>query len=197
MKKIAFFDFDGTITKKDTLLEFIKFTHGRRLFAAGFFINAPYLLAYKAGLISNQRAKEKVLTYFYLGTHAIQFQRWCADFAAKQLPFLLRPKALVRLNQHIEEGAEVVIVSASPGGWIKPWADLLGIALVASEVEVQQGVLTGRLFGKNCHGKEKVRRIENAYDLSRFDTIVAYGDTPGDRPMLSLASEAYYKPFRR
>ena len=56
-KGIAFFDFDGTITTKDTLLEFIKFSKGNLLFYAGFLLNLHFLVAYKLKIISNQAAK--------------------------------------------------------------------------------------------------------------------------------------------
>jgi phosphoserine phosphatase len=58
------------------------------------------------------------------------------------------------------------------------------------------GRFAGRYDGSNCHGIEKVRRIRECFDLNEFDRVYAYGDTPGDRPMLTLADEAFYKPFR-
>jgi hypothetical protein len=62
---LLFFDFDGTITTKDTLLEFIKFSKGKLNFLSGFLIYSPFLVAYKLGIISNQSAKEKVLATFF------------------------------------------------------------------------------------------------------------------------------------
>ena len=75
MNAIAFFDFDGTITTKDTLLEFIKFTKGTPSFLTGFLLNSPYLVAYKLNLIPNQRAKEKVMQYFFKNTPLDEFQK--------------------------------------------------------------------------------------------------------------------------
>jgi len=70
-RRIAFFDFDGTITTKDTLLELIKYQKGRLLFYIGFLINAPYLVAYKLKIIRNSTAKQKVL-HFFLIKHPYQ-----------------------------------------------------------------------------------------------------------------------------
>ena len=42
-KTIAVFDFDGTITTKDTLLYFILFTRGYWAFMMGFFLYSPLL----------------------------------------------------------------------------------------------------------------------------------------------------------
>ena len=73
-RRIAFFDFDGTITTKDTLLEVIKYRHGKNKFYFGFLLHSPWLVAYKLGIISNQLAKEKVLRYFFRKMSPEQFQ---------------------------------------------------------------------------------------------------------------------------
>lgn len=87
MKKgIAFFDFDGTLTTKDTLLEFIKYCKGNNAFYAGFLINSPFLLAYKLKIISNQAAKEKVLQHFFKNTSVDSFGLLCEKFAARNDP---------------------------------------------------------------------------------------------------------------
>src|SRR6476469_2752619 len=93
-KEIAFFDFDGTITTKDTLLEFIKFCKGGFSFYIGFLLYAPYLVAYKLKIISNQTAKEKILSHFFQDTPVEVFKNYCSDFSKKVLPALIRKKAI-------------------------------------------------------------------------------------------------------
>ncbi|HXB91984.1 MAG TPA: HAD-IB family hydrolase [Puia sp.] len=197
-RRIAFFDFDGTITTKDTLLEFIKFSKGDFLFGLGFLLTSPWLVAFKLKLISNQRAKEKVLTFFFRNYILSRFSEDCDRFLADRLPQLIRPKALQEIAKLREKGAAVVIVSASPENWIKGWAEEMGAALIATRMETRQGGgrLTGRIEGNNCHGKEKVRRIAELYTLADYDEIYTYGDSSGDKPMLQLGTVAFYKPFR-
>ncbi len=196
MKKgIAFFDFDGTITTKDTLLEFIKFSKGSKRFYLGFLYNAFYLLAYKLKLISNQTAKEKVLQFFFKNTPVHVFNDQCKLFSTQVLPKLIRPKALKELQKLKDENFIVVIVSASPQNWIQPWSSAMEVELIASQLEIQDDKITGRILGKNCHGPEKVRRIMEKYVVEDYDEIYAYGDTSGDLPMLKLATQPFYKPF--
>ena len=64
-KGIAFFDFDGTITTRDSLLEFIRFTKGDYRFLFGFLFHLHYIAAFKMKLVTNQKFKEKMLEYFY------------------------------------------------------------------------------------------------------------------------------------
>jgi HAD superfamily hydrolase (TIGR01490 family) len=193
---IAFFDFDGTITSRDTLLEFIRFSKGSFHFWLGFFLNSPYILAYKLKIISNQKAKEKVLSFFFKQTPLVEFQKVCDEFSSQHIPKLVRPKAMEEINEHNKNGVVVVIVSASPKNWILKWAETIGAEVISTELESKDGLLTGNILGKNCHRHEKVRLIHARYALKEYSEIYAYGDTNGDRPMLGLADYSYFKPFR-
>jgi len=194
-REIAFFDFDGTITKKDTLLEFIKFSKGKIRFYLGFIVNLPHLVAFKLGIISNQSAKEKILRFFLKDMPISVFKQYCEKFSKYVLPKLIRPKALKEIQRLKQNNTLVVIVSASPENWIEEWAQNLQLELIASRLELDGGKVTGKILGKNCHGDEKVSRIREIYDLSQYYIVAAYGDSIGDRPMLELATTAYYKPF--
>jgi phosphoserine phosphatase len=55
------------------------------------------------------------------------------------------------------------------------------------------GMITGRFLTRSCSGKEKARRVRERYDLSRYEYVYAYGDNAGDRAMLDLADEKYYR----
>ncbi len=199
MSRIAFFDFDGTVTTKDTLLEFIRFSKGTLPFYAGFVLNSPWLVAYRLKIISNQAAKERILTWFFRNTPLKEFQETCDRFATEVIPTLLRPKALSEIDTLKNKGFSIVIVSASPENWLRRWADTIRASLLATRLETRPGKeaqLTGKIIGHNCHGTEKVRRIGDAFDLSSYNEIYAYGDSSGDKPMLQLAHHSFYRPFR-
>lgn len=194
-KSIAFFDFDGTLTKKDTLLEFIKYSHGGLKFWIGFLVSSPYLIAYKLKIISNQTAKEKVLSHFFARMPESTFNQLCLNFAREKIPGLIRKKGLEKIHELKQVNTHIVIVSASPENWLFPWAQDHQIELLATRLQTVDNLLTGKIDGFNCHGKEKVRRVLEKYNLQEYDTIYAYGDTSGDKPLLKLATHAYYKPF--
>lgn len=195
-RRIAFFDFDGTITTKDTLLEVIKYRHGAVKLYLGFLLTSPLLVAYKLGVISNQLAKENVLRLFFGKMPLQAFQEHCDAFAREKIPALIRQKALTEIQQLKDAGAEIVIVSASAENWIRNWCNELQVKLIATELQIKNNAVTGKISGQNCYGEEKVRRIKAAYDLTQYDEIYCYGDTSGDKPMLSLATIAFYQPFR-
>jgi len=196
LKQIAFFDFDGTITTKDSFLEFIKYQKGTFRFYMGFLLNSPFLVAYKVGIISNQLAKEMVMRFFFGKMTIDKFQLVCDEFSAKAIPSLIRQKALLEIKKLQEAGVEVVIVSASAENWLRNWCTTQGVSLLATRLQQKNGKITGKIEGLNCHGEEKVRRVHEAYDLSEYSKIFCYGDTKGDKPLLGLATFSFYKPFR-
>ncbi|MEM6641609.1 MAG: HAD-IB family hydrolase [Bacteroidota bacterium] len=195
MKTLALFDFDGTITSKDTLLEFGKFSVGNRSFYLKMVFFVPLFFLMKIGVISNQRGKELFLFWFIGRPEKKQFETLCKNFAEAEIPKMIREGALEKIEGYLTDGAKVIIVSASPENWIKPWAHKHNIEVLSTKLNFSENHFQG-IEGTNCNGEEKVRRIEEAVDLSSFEKVIAYGDTTGDHPMLALAHEKHYKPFR-
>lgn len=196
-QQLALFDLDGTLTRKDTLWEIIKFFHGKLHFYAGIIRLAPFLFLFKIGFLPNWKTKEKLLTYFFGGMSAKLFQEKCDQFSSEILPLLLRKDGIQALEKFKHEGAHIIIVSASAENWLLPWCEKEKIDCIATKLEVKNDKITGRIAGKNCHGTEKVNRIYQTIDLSKYTAICAYGDSQGDLPMLKLATHANYKAFRR
>ncbi len=193
---LVLIDFDGTITRRDTLAEFIKFYSGRRRYHTGLLLLAPVLALYLARLIPNARAKEILLTHYLRGENVNTFNQRCRQFASTVLPELIRPEARGGIEQYKRAGATIAVVSASAENWVKPWCDAEGLICLATKLQVEDGRITGRIEGRNCHGTEKVCRILDTFNLDTFHRIIAYGDSSGDREMLALAHEQHYKPWR-
>lgn len=193
--KIALFDFDGTITNKDSFIHFIIVTLGVRKFLTGILVVSPYLIAYTLNIISNSKAKQIVFGFFFTGWTADRFKKAAQSYSRDKLPCIVRKTAMARINWHKQEGHRVVIVSASIDEVLKDWCDMNALDLIATKIEIRDGKLTGKFLSKNCYGPEKVGRLNEQYNLTEFDYIYAYGDTIGDREMLALADEQYYAFF--
>jgi HAD superfamily hydrolase (TIGR01490 family) len=194
--KVALFDFDGTVTQKDTLIAFIRYAVGDAAFVKGLLLLLPMLTAYKLKLVPNYRAKERLLAHFFKGMDAKVFQMTAKRFAEEKIDNLVRPAAMERINWHRKEGHRIIVVTASAECWVAPWCQQHEIETIGTKLEVKDGKLTGRFATFNCYGEEKVRRLQKHYDMKRFSYIYAYGDSKGDKALLALADEAFYKPFR-
>lgn len=196
-RSIAVFDFDGTITTKDTFLEFIRYAEGNFSFLMGFSLFLPQLVAYKLHMYPNWKVKENILSYFFKGMSLVRFNALCEEFYKDKEKSILRRDACFAIRKHISQGDIVLIVSASVCNWVIPFGKALGVnKVIGTEVAIDQlGRLTGRFHTLNCYGIEKVIRIKQLYPDYNAYTWVAYGDSAGDKELLDFADEKHYKKF--
>lgn len=194
-KSLALFDFDGTITNRDTFIEFIKFTHGSLKFWTGMIVLSPMLSLYVVKLIKNERAKTIMFSYFFNGWEYQKWKKAGDDFCKLKLPSMLRKEALSKIKEHQKEGHRIILITASIKEWVSPWCQTLGIEIISTEIEVENNIITGKLSTPNCYGPEKVNRLKKLLSIEDYPSIYAYGDSNGDREMLAIAQHPHFKPF--
>lgn len=200
MKRIAVFDFDGTITRKDTLIEFIRFVKGSVALYCGLLLHLPCLILMKLHLYDNSTMKEKVFAWFFRGMAIQQFDELAKAFYQSNADKLIYSQAKGRIAAHKRKGDIVVILSASIENWVQPFAIALQAdVLLATQAQVIEGKLTGKFATKNCYGVEKVDRLKVWLDtnITELPYIIAYGDSRGDKELLDFANEKHYKPFKK
>jgi len=192
---VVFFDFDGTLTRSDSLIPFLRQVRGAR-FALDLLAASPWLGAYALRLMQNDHAKEALLGQALAGISLGDLREQGLIFAAERIPSMVRPDTMSRLREHQERGHLCVLVSASLDVYLEPWCQKNGFdfCLTSSLATDEDGRASGKLMGANCFGEEKVRRIKNL--LENLGTmppyVYAYGDSKGDIPMLNLANEGFF-----
>jgi phosphatidylglycerophosphatase C len=194
---VAAFDFDGTLTRRDTLFPFLLHVAGPVKFLTKFILLLPTLTAYALGMMRNDIAKTKVLRSFLANMAMHELQQHALQFAELKLPSLLRNEAMQRLAWHKQQGHRCVVVSASLELYLRPWASQAGFDdIIGSRLEeIDGGYTSGRLLGENCFGPEKIRRLGSLLGSRAAYTLYAYGDSRGDKELLSAADYAFYKKF--
>ncbi len=202
---VAAFDFDGTLSRRDSLLPFLVFVRGAAATARAVVAEGPRFGRVLLGKASRDEAKEALLTRLLSGAEAAQLTESGRAFAERLVARGLRPAMRHRLQWHRQAGHRVVIVSASPTIYLTTAGRRLGVdAVLATELEVDtDGRLTGKLAGRNCRGDEKANRLRAWLDASAPDRsgqlprLWAYGDSRGDTEMLALADVAVWVGWRR
>ena len=196
---IASFDFDGTLTKRDTFMPFLARGLGWPRFLLALLKCSPWLAAFALRLIPNHVAKQKLMRVTLQGQTITEMDDWTNRWLAQNFPGQLQTWTMARLAEHQQQGHCCVMVSASPDIYLKRVAQQLGFdALLCTEMAVVDGRLTGLMKTPNCHGEQKVLRLK-AWMAGRFGadaegaTLYAYGDTSGDKPMLRMAARAFYQ----
>ena len=201
---VAAFDFDGTLTRRDTFVPFLARGLGWPRFLLALLKCSPWLAGYALRLVPNDVAKAHLMQATLAGRTSGEMEDWVTRWLAADFPGQLRPWTLQRLAWHKQQGHCCVMVSASPDIHLPRVALQLGFdALICTEMETTgEGdacQLTGRMRTPNCHGEQKVVRLR-AWAARQFGdtglegvTLYAYGDTSGDKPMLRLAQHAWYR----
>lgn len=185
MRDVAIFDFDGTLTRRDSFMQFAVFARGYMRTAAAFALSLPAIVKWKMGLIPSSKAKETVFRRLFAGMSEDRFNELGRRFAARIRSFE-RTEIVDILTGCVGRGIPVYIISASVPQWIRPWAESLGVTAVeGTEVEIVDGRLTGRFSSPNCRGEEKVRRLDALVPQPAH--IIAYGDSSGDDALLARA----------
>lgn len=195
---IAAFDFDHTLTDRDSLLPFLYQIGGWAYASAQLAMLGPALVGYLTGSLSRQSIKEKILEQFIRGKSQNELEVSGVEYASGLLNRYIKPEPLHRLAWHQSQGHTCVLISASLELYLKPWAASHGFEKVlASRLEMTPaGHATGRLEGLNCWGAEKVRRLIGFAGPKQNFQLYAYGDSQGDRDLLDLADYPFYRKFK-
>lgn len=193
--RVAAFDVDGTITRRDCVVPFLRRvagtgTLGRRLVAQTRTVSALVSRRDRDGL------KAAAAAAAFTGQPIERIAEIAEEFARSVHTSGLRAETVELLDGHRERGDTVVLVSASFEVYLRPLAELLGADdVLAARLEVgPDGRLTGLLDGPNCRGPEKVVRLHAWLDVHAGGRcgahVTAYGDSTGDRELLADADVA-------
>ena len=193
MSNLALFDFDGTITWSDTWTPFMRAVIRPRRLAVGRVALSPVVVGYRLGVVSASQGRCLAARVAFAGEEAAGIRRRGADYAASVLPDKVRPAAIERLEWHRSRGDDVVIVSGSLDVYLKPWCAARQLDCICTTLEEREGRFTGRYLDGDCSGAEKVRRVIERYDLSRYELVYAYGDSGEDRELIELAHRKSYR----
>jgi phosphatidylglycerophosphatase C len=188
---LALFDFDGTITTKGAYPDFVRLAIRLRRKLWGGPLLSPLIAGYRCGLVSDGLIRKAISRVGFFGDDPVRVRQVGERFADEVLPGIVRPMALERIAWHKAQGDRVVVVSASLDAYLVPWCEKLGVELICTELEIRDGLLTGRYVEGDCYGSEKPRRIQLRYILADYDTVYAYGDSDEDLPMLQIADKRF------
>lgn len=192
MPDLALFDFDGTLTTRETFPAFMRYAVVRPRLLAGGVLLAPVVFGYRRGWVAGNPTRASIVQMGLRGVDAERLRAQGAAFARDVLPGVLRPEAMARLAWHRQRGDRVVVVSGGLDVYLAPWCADQGVELLCSVLAERGGRITG-YAGLQCVGEEKVRRVRTLCDPQAYAAIHAYGDTHEDQAMLAMAHHRTYR----
>jgi|TARA_A100001015_G_scaffold298182_1_gene380597 phosphatidylglycerophosphatase C len=189
----ALYDFDGTITSKDTTIILLAALFKLRPWRFLGLIWFLFRMIVASDNHSKQEHKNKAIGYLIKDLSDMHLSGALKDFKNK-VKFLYRPSVLASIDKAIEDGCEVMIVTASPSFAISYCVSDLPVIVIGTEFEKEENIYTGLLKSQNCYGPEKVNRINEWATSSKITLRVqsAWSDNFSDFDMLSLSAKRYW-----
>lgn len=168
------YDFDKTIYDGDSSIDFFLFAMKKnKIIIFQLPIIAFYMLIYKLKIIKKEKLKSKFFKFItYIEVDKTLKEFWKIN-KNKIKEFYLK--------NHKDTD---IITTASPEFLIKPISELYGFKLIGTKINLY----TGKIIGKNCHGEEKVKRLN---ELGIYECEEFYSDSYSDEPLARIAKHAY------
>lgn len=196
MVKLAIFDIDFTITKKETLMQFFRYAIKRDKKNIKFLPRAIVSGAlYGVGYFDEKRVKETFLK-FIDSIEEKNLQTLVKDFYRDCLSQILYKDALDMIKKLKSEGYLIYLISASPEFYIKEFYAIPEVdMIIGTRFEFKDGIFMRRMLGNNCKGKEKVVRLkeilkEKGLEVNYKESYM-FSDSLSDLPLLELVGKPY------
>ena len=190
---IAVFDLDGTVTRRDTFLPYLRGwlrRHPRRAWIGG---ALAALGRYAFGGCDRGRLKSELIRRLMGGATEAEVAAWSREFADRLDDGMLCPAALAAIDHHRRAGDRLVLLSASVDLYVPSIGARLGFdETICTGIAWRGGRLDGALTTPNRRAEEKLRCIAELRSRYPGSSIAAYGNSGSDlvhlraveRPML-------------
>ncbi|WP_040194888.1 HAD family hydrolase [Clostridium culturomicium] len=196
MEKLAIFDIDYTLTKKETSIELYKYMLKRDKSLIKY-IPAHILtvLGYGVNVFDATRTKERFLK-FLSGTNEEELKSIVRDFYRDHISNLLYEDGLKAIKEYKAKGYKVYLISASPEFYVNEFYNIEGVdKVIGTKFKMNDGKFEPIVVGKNCKGEEKVKRLMEELKKDNievdFKNSVMFSDSLSDLPLLQLAGTGY------
>ncbi len=183
--KLLIFDFDETIYKKDSLVQFCLFIYKKYPHRSFYLLfQIAFTLFHFCKLINTKKYKELFMGFLYNFSYA-DVEQLAKEFWQKEYP---KNFNLDLLNIQ-REGLRRICISASPELYLKPVVDQLGLELIGTRLKYDKGIY--KIDGENCKGEEKLKRLNQYLKNHKFEIESTYSDSWSDMPLFQISTKAF------
>lgn len=187
------YDFDGTVYNGDSSIDFFIFCVKKNPLSAISALKTGFLIILeKSGKISKEELKSAFFSFvkYFDDIDSLAEKFWKKN-SRKIFDFFIEQKK-----------SDDFIISASPEFLLLPICKKLNINLIATKIDLK----TGKILGKNCRGKEKVKRLCQEFskknvEFSKSDENFLeenlpkienfYSDSISDFPLAKISESAW------
>lgn len=202
MEKLAIFDVDFTITKRETLIELFLFMLKKN---PRFIVFVPRIimtgLLYGIKIIDEKKSKETFIK-FISGIDEKEMKLIVKDFYEKRLSKILYVDAIDTIKKLKSKGYKIYLISASPEVYLEEFYNIKEVDMViGTKIKVENGKYKNSIEGKNNKGEEKVKRLMEVLKKQNvevdFKNSYMFSDSLADLPLFNLVGNQYLINFKK
>ena len=201
-EKLAIFDIDFTLTKRETLVEFYFYMLKKnpkfiKYLPKSIFSTILYILKIKD-------ASDAKITFirFIDGIEESEMRKIVKEFYEKRLSKILYKDAIDTVRKMKSEGYKIYLISASAEFYLNEFYNIKEVdKVIGTRFIKKDGLHRNEILGENCKGDEKVRRLKEVLKKEKievdFENSYMYSDSLSDLPLFNLVGHPYLINFKK
>ena len=189
-RKLVIFDLDNTILNGDSDYSWINFLINENYVDKHEYEkrNQYFYDQYYEGNLDYDELAEFALSTMK-GKTPFDLEELLSKFLSTVIEPMINIYALRLLHNHHHDNDIMLLASATNSVLVEPIARRLGFEnIVATEVEIIDGVYTGKVYGRPALGQGKLTKVEEwaaQNNIKDFKDAIFYSDSINDLPLLS------------
>lgn len=202
MDKLAIFDVDFTLTKKETLMQFYKFIVKKDIRNIRYLPRVIFSGAMFVMNIYDEKKTKEVYLKFLDGISKEELDKLSRQFYEEHMSKLLYGDGIETIKKMKDSGYKVILISASPEFYIKEFASIEGVDLTfGTKFIIKDNKFSCKMEGNNCKGEEKVRILKGYFEEENinvdYDNSFMFSDSLSDSPLLDLVGNPYLINYKK
>lgn len=200
--RLAIFDVDYTLTKKETLIEFYKFMLSKDPKLIRFLPKVLLTgILYGFKIFDAHTAKESFIK-FIDGVKEEEMKALVEQFYEEKLSKILYVDAINTMKELKEKEYKIYLISASAEFYLNELYNIdIVDKIIGTRFTCKNGIYGRKIEGKNCKGEEKVIRLMQVLEEENvnvdFKNSYMYSDSLSDLPLFKLVGNPYLINYKK
>ncbi|WP_291632439.1 HAD-IB family hydrolase [Clostridium sp.] len=201
-EKLAIFDVDFTLTKRETLLEFYFFMIKKNPKFIKYLPKSIISSIFYVFKIYDASKVKKTFIRFIDGIEENEMKKIVKEFYEKRLSKILYNDGIVMMKKMKAQGYKIYLISASAEFYLSEFYNIKEVdKVIGTRFTTENGLHRNTISGENCKGDEKVKRLKEFLKNENievdFESSYMFSDSLSDLPLFNLVGHPYLINFRK
>ncbi|MBZ9608445.1 HAD-IB family hydrolase [Clostridium estertheticum] len=201
-EKLAIFDVDYTLTKRETLVEFYFFMIKKNLKFIRYLPKSIFSSIFYVFKIYDASKAKKTFIRFIDGIEENEMKKIVKEFYETRLSKILYKDAIDTIKKMKIQGYKIYLISASAEFYLNEFYNIKEVdKVIGTRFVKENGLHRNKIWGENCKGEEKVKRLKEILKRENiqidFENSYMFSDSLSDLPLFNLVGHPYLINFKK